>query len=248
MDRYAEEVKDEEKELQVAIDECWPVEKIRWIREHTLAITKGRRGGAEIDLQRQNVLLKWIDEQLPIIASECQRSVIGTQATNDCRSASISTNLGKRKRSSDQTCHVKNSRRRVQFTEPSNTKSLPVENADARDLEACAGGGHLHALDISKTVHTKSSPQRTNSSRRDRTRLDPVRRRNEERSVSGGIDHECPPPKACWLLDHATITGRGRAHFSEAERTVRDVACCRKRISPACPFVSSLQDSGTGAC
>jgi hypothetical protein len=116
----------------VAIDECWPVEKIRWIREHTLAITKGRRGGAEIDLQRQNVLLKWIDEQLPIIASECQRSVIGTQATNDCRSASISTNLGKRKRSSDQTCHVKNSRRRVQFTEPSNTKSLPVEPADAR--------------------------------------------------------------------------------------------------------------------
>ena len=77
------------------------MEKIRWIREHTLAIMKERRGSAEIDLQRQNVLLKWIDKQLPIIASECQTLAISRHVLNNCRSALISTSLGKRKRSAN---------------------------------------------------------------------------------------------------------------------------------------------------
>jgi hypothetical protein len=39
---------------------------------------KGGRGTAKTELERQNVLLKWIDEQLPIIASECQTPTIST--------------------------------------------------------------------------------------------------------------------------------------------------------------------------
>lgn len=70
MDHYAEGVKRQEKRLQAAIDAGRPADEIKMIREDTLAIMKGRRGGAEIELERRNVLLKWIDEQLPIIASE----------------------------------------------------------------------------------------------------------------------------------------------------------------------------------
>jgi hypothetical protein len=212
MEHYAEEVKGQEKRLQAAIDAELPAEKIAMIRDDTLAIMKGRRGGAEIHLQRQNVLLKWIDEQLPIIASECQASALSMQATNDCRSASTSTNLGKRKRSADESCHVKDSRRRVEFAEPCDTESLPVKNADARGsrpagrtksqapqppntrhrrhtnahLDACADGDSIHTLDISSSAHRKSSPKRTNSSRRDRTGLNPIQAKSERRSVRAG--------------------------------------------------------------
>ena len=212
MDRYAEEVKGQEKRLQAAIDAGRPADKIKMIREHSLALMKGRRGGAEIELERQNVLLKWIDEQLPIIASECQTSAISTHLPNECQSASISTNLGKRKRSANDTGHVKDSRRRVEFAEPCDTELLPVKNADIRDsrlaglpksqaprtpntrqrrhrnahLEACADGDTIHTLDISNPVHRKSSPKRTNSSRRDRTRVNPVQTQRERRSVRAG--------------------------------------------------------------
>ena len=211
-ERYAEEVKNEETELQAAIDANLPVNKIKWMRDHTLAITKARRGGAEIELQRQNVLLKWIDEQLLIIASECQTSVIGTHVSNDCESPSVSTSLGKRKRSTDQAGHVKDSRRRVEFAEPCDTELPPVKHADVRSskpanlpeseaprtpntgrrrhrnahLEARANGDIIHSLDISGPVHRKSSPKRTNSSRRDRTRVIPVQTQRERRSVRAG--------------------------------------------------------------
>ena len=209
MDRYAEGVKRQEKRLQAAIDAGRPADEIKMIREDTLAIMKGRRGGAEIELERQNVLLKWIDEQLPIMTSECQTSAISTHIPNDCQSASTGTNLGKRKRSANQTDHVKDSRRRVEFAEPCDTESLPVKNADVRGsrpadrpkreaprtpntryqrhrntpLEACADGDPIHTLEISKPVHWKSSPQRTNSCRGDRTSLNAVQTQSERRSV-----------------------------------------------------------------
>lgn len=153
---------------------------------------KARRGGAEIGLERQNVLLKWIDEQLPIIASEC-------------RTSAISTNLGERKRSVNDTGHVGDSRRRVEFAEPCNTELFPVKNVDDRGsrlaglpktqaprtpntrhrrhrnthLEACADGDVIHTSEISCPVRSKSPPKRTNTSRRDRARVNPVQTQSE---------------------------------------------------------------------
>ena len=214
MERYAEEVKDEETRLQVAIDEGRPPDKIEWIRQHVIPITKARRGTAKRELERQNVLLKWIDEQLHSIASECQTSAISTNVPNDCQSVSKGTSLGKRKRSTDQIGHVKDSRRRVEFAEPCDTELPPVRNADIRGsrfagrpksqasrtpntrhrrhrnthLEACAGGDTIHTLDVSDSVRRKSSPKRTNSSRRECTRVNPVQTQREGCSVRAGSD------------------------------------------------------------
>ena len=208
-ERYAEGVKRQEVRLQEAIDAGQSVEKIEMIREHSLALMEGGRGGAEISLERQNILLKWIDEQLPIIASECQTSVISTHLPNDCQSTSIGTSLGKRKRSIDQTGHVKDSRRRVEFAEPCDTESPPVKHADVRSskpadipeseaprmpntrrwrhrnahMEACADGDTIHTLNISSLAHRKPSPKRTNPSERVRTRVKPVQTQSERRSV-----------------------------------------------------------------
>jgi hypothetical protein len=212
MDRYAEEVKEQEERLQAAIDAELPAEKIAMIREHSLALMEGRRGGAEIELERQNVLLKWIDEQLPIIASECQMPAISTHVPNDCQSASIGTSLGKRKRSTYQTGQVKDSRRRVEFAELCDPGILPIKDADIRDstfanlpeseaprarntrhqrhrnghLEARAYGDTIHTLDNSNPVQRKSSPKRTNSSRRGRTTVNPVQTHSERCSVRAG--------------------------------------------------------------
>jgi hypothetical protein len=53
-------------------------------------------------------------------------------------------------------------------------------------VEACADGDTIHTLDISGPVHRKSSPERTNSSRRDRTRVNSVQMQRERRSVRAG--------------------------------------------------------------
>ena len=212
IERYAEGMKRQEKRLQAAIDTGRPADEIKIIREHSLALMKGGRGTAKTELERQNVLLKWIDEQLPIIASERQTPTISTHVPNDCQSTSIGTSLGKRKRLASQTGHAKDSRRRVKFVEPCNTELLPVKNTDDRDSrlaglpksqaprtpntrqqhyrnahqEAGADGDVIHTSDISGPVHRKSSPKRTNSSRRDRTRVNPVQTQRERRSIRAG--------------------------------------------------------------
>ena len=173
---------------------------------------KGRRGGAEIELERQKVLLKCIDEQLPIIASECQTSAFSTHLPNDYQTASIGTSLGKRKRPAHPTSHVKDSRRRVEFAEPRDTALSPVKNADDRGsrlaglpktqaprtpntghrrrrnahLEAYADGDTIHTSDISSLVRRRSPIKRTNPSRRDRARVNPVQTPRERRSVRAG--------------------------------------------------------------
>ena len=211
-ERYAEGVKRQEKRLQAAIDASRPADEIKMIREHSLALQEGARGGAEIELARQNVLLKWIDEQLPIIASESQTSAISAHLSNECQSTSISTNLGKRKRSVNDAGHVKDSRRRVEFAEPCDTELSPVKNADDRGsrlaglaktqaprtpntrhrrhrnthLESCADGGVIHTSDISGPVRSKSPPKRTNPSRRDRARVNPVQTQRGRRAVQAG--------------------------------------------------------------
>ena len=84
---------------------------------------------AEIELQRQAVLLKWIDEQLPIIASKCQTSDIrsGTQGDHQL----TSKNLVKRKRAMEESAHVKDSRSKVKFVDiHDSTVSLTVNTND----------------------------------------------------------------------------------------------------------------------
>ncbi|CAK3830261.1 Hypothetical predicted protein [Lecanosticta acicola] len=107
----ADGIERQEKTLQIAINAGEPAEKIEAIRNH-LEILRGRHSGAERDLQRQTVLLNWIDGQLPMIASECQGSLSVTNSTKDYHSPSNSASSGKRKRSTEQTGDVDYSDRR----------------------------------------------------------------------------------------------------------------------------------------
>ena len=212
---------------------------------------KGGRGTAKTELERQNVLLKWIDEQLPIIASECQMPTISTHVPNDCQSASKGTSLGKRKRSTDQTGHIKDSRRRVEFAEPCDTELPPIKHANVRSsnpadlpeseaprapnnrhqrhrnthLEACADGDVIHTSDISGSVHRKSSPKRTTSSRRDRTRVNPVQTQRERRSVRAGSNSSGLLQQPAATLVEEEVT------FQKLEEELATSATSRKRRS-----------------
>ena len=226
-----------------------------WEYKKVDRLEEDRERYADEVLPRQNVLLKWIDEQLLIIASECQTSVIGTHVSNDCESPSVSTSLGKRKRSANQTGHVKDSRRRVEFVEPCDTESLPVKNADIRESrradlsksqaprkpntrqrrhrnahqEACADGDTIHTLDISNSVHRKSSSRRTNSSRRDRTRVDPVQTQGERRSVRAGSNSS------------------GLRQEPAATSTEEEIAFQKSKVEPTTSVASSKRRSSTAS-
>jgi hypothetical protein len=58
-----------------------------------LPLLKDRLEGAEIDLQRQRVLLKWVDEQIRMIAAESP-----VPKADDTQRRSTKSTLGKRKR------------------------------------------------------------------------------------------------------------------------------------------------------
>lgn len=207
-EQYAEGVTRQEKRLQAAIDAGEPQEKVDMIRDHTLAILKGRRGGARIDLERQSVFLKWIDEQLPIIAFECKTSTLSTQAPNDCQPPSRGTSLGKRKRLADQIGHIKTSRRRVGFADSCDPEPSPARNAVNRNsrptslksqalmtpntrhrthrhntTKACGDHEKIVTLDYPAPVHRKSPPNPTNSSRRSSTRPTSVQSQCEGHSI-----------------------------------------------------------------
>ena len=198
-ERYAGEVQEQQERLQAAIDEDQPAEEIEWIRDHSLALMEGRRGGAGIDLERQNVLLKWIDEQLPIIASECQTSTTGKHLPNGCQSPSEGVSLGKRKRSTNQTGHVRDCRRRVGFAdlsdlEPSPAKSQPPKRRHVRHrqhrrkpMEAPADGDTIPVFDISVPMQCRFSSKPMNSSTRSRRRAVPVQAQRESCSIREGL-------------------------------------------------------------
>ena len=212
-ERYAEGVKRQEKRLQAAIDAGEPAEEIEWIRDHSLALMEGGRGGAEIDLERQSVLLKWIDEQLHIIASECQTSANSTPVLENGPPASVGTSLGKRKRSTDHPGHVKDCRRRVEFAGSCDLERSPAKNAVDRNaeaasvhksqpsnrsntrhredrrkpMEACADGESIPVLDISVPMHCRFSPKPTNSARRSRTRATSVQAQRKSHSTRAGL-------------------------------------------------------------
>ena len=207
-ERYAGEVQEQEERLQTAIDEDQPAEEIEWIRDHSLALMEGRRGGAEIDLGRQNVLLKWIDEQLPIIASECQTSITSKHLPNGCQSSSEGVSLGKRKRSTNQTGHVRDCRSRVEFADSSDLEPSPAKISCDRDrnhkspppkrrrsrhrqhrrkpMEAPADGDTIPVFDISVPMQCRFSPKPMNSSRRRRGRAVSVQAHRESCSIGAG--------------------------------------------------------------
>ena len=148
IERAAKELKTSQKGLQAAIAAGRPVDRIKWIKEQGVAYDKAQRGTAERELKRHAVFLKWIDEQLPIIASECQSSGIRSESRDDHQSDSVSTHLGKRKRSTedatDRTAghrkltksrHVTDGRRKGEVDNtPESAASLTI-NTDSRDLE-----------------------------------------------------------------------------------------------------------------
>jgi len=140
MERAGEDLKVSESRLQAAIDAGRPADKIEWIKGQGVAIHKARRGTAELELKRHAVFLKWMDEQLPIIASDI-RSEIG----DNLQLSSISTHLGKRKRSTedamDRTAgqrkiskshHVTDSRRKGELEKGPGSTVSPAINTDSQ--------------------------------------------------------------------------------------------------------------------
>ena len=200
-----------ESQLQAAINEGQAADRIDWIKEQGVAAYEGRRGTAEIKLERQAVLLEWIDEQLPIIASECASSYICSDTRDDRQSTSISTNLRKRKRSAEESSHMKNGRRKVAFAEPPNSAVPPAINTNERDFILYASpqrkagrhsrhqrprnthrGAHAvlsptHGSESSKPSQKKPSPKPANFSRsRSHAKLDLVQTESEQLSIQAG--------------------------------------------------------------
>ena len=103
MERAVEDKKRSESRLQAAIDKGQPADEIEWMKQQGVVIHEARRGTAERELKRHAVFLKWIDEQLPIIASECAPSGINSEIGDDRQLSSVSTHLGKRKRAKEDT-------------------------------------------------------------------------------------------------------------------------------------------------
>ena len=96
-----EELKVSESRLQAAIAAGQPADEIEWIQQQGVGNEQARRGTAKRESSRQVVFLRWIDEQLPIIASECAVSGNRSEIRNDHQSSSVSTHLGKRRRSTE---------------------------------------------------------------------------------------------------------------------------------------------------
>ena len=132
MEQAAEAEKLSETRLQAAIDAEQPADRIEWIKEQGVARHEARRGTAGIELRRQAVLLKWIAEQLPMIAAECRTSGFRSAAQDTRRSNLISTNLGKRKRSMEDPAQIKDSRRKVEFADHPSPTLSPVINTNSR--------------------------------------------------------------------------------------------------------------------
>ena len=176
IERAAKELKTSEEELQAAIAAGRPADRINRIQEQGVGYDKAQRRTAERKLKRHAVFLKWIDEQLPIIASECQLSGIRSESRDEHQSDSVSTHLGKRKRSTEdatdrtaghrklsKSCHVTNGRAKVEVDNtPDSAASLPI-NTDSRDLEL---------VDLPQHSVRGSQPQRSKriaTSRREAT-------------------------------------------------------------------------------
>ncbi|KAK5017423.1 hypothetical protein LTR16_001574 [Cryomyces antarcticus] len=73
--KYAEmRLKLSQERLQAAQEAGQSAQSIELIKEYGVAHWKGEMGSARIDLERHDILLRWIDEQLPKVASECGSS------------------------------------------------------------------------------------------------------------------------------------------------------------------------------
>ena len=100
---YAEKKKKSEEELRHAIEAGEPAEEIWGIQEYGVDAMEGKRGTAELELEQQTVLLRWIDEQIESMASEDAASHLGASAHDSPQSVTANIRPNKRKRSSDDT-------------------------------------------------------------------------------------------------------------------------------------------------
>lgn len=135
-----------EGRLQAAIAAGKSADEVQSIKEQGIVIHEARRGPAEIELKRQNIFLKWIDKQLPIIAFEFRPSGIRSEIRDDHKPSLVSTHLGKRKRSTKETTdraashwklpkssHAKDSCRKVEVDNTPDSAVSLVINTDSRD-------------------------------------------------------------------------------------------------------------------
>ncbi|KAK4974078.1 hypothetical protein LTR66_011091 [Elasticomyces elasticus] len=71
MKRAEMELELAQKELQAAVEANQPPQSIELIKDFGIAYWQGRKGTAIMDLAEHDILLRWIDQQLPTIAQEC---------------------------------------------------------------------------------------------------------------------------------------------------------------------------------
>ena len=165
MKRAEADYKASEIRLQAAIDANLPAEEIEVKRMFGVGHDEARRGTAEADLKRQAVLLKWIDEQLPIIASECRQLGPRSETRGDHQSSSTSTHLGKRKRSMKETTDLAISRRKLARScrgrennqHTPNSVASPVINANNQN-STLAALAQQHPQRGKKVAHSRREP------------------------------------------------------------------------------------------
>lgn len=87
MENAAKDKKVSEGRLHAAIAAGKSANEKQSMKEHGVIVHEARRGTAEIKLKRQNMYLKWIDEQLPIISYECQASGMRSETRNHHQSS-----------------------------------------------------------------------------------------------------------------------------------------------------------------
>jgi len=150
-----------EEELQVMIAQGRPESEIEWMKNETVAWGKGRRGTVRRDLERHAVLLKWIDEQIPLIASESTASCSQLVAL-DHESCPPSTHSRKRKQPSEDT--VISTENPFDISRP---KRKRMDSKNAHSAPSPAPVGALH----SEIGHASSLESRLQSSKR--TKLSP---------------------------------------------------------------------------
>ena len=155
IERAEEDLKTSERELQASIVAGHPADRINWIKVQGVAYDKARRGTAQRELKRHAVFLKWIDEQLLMVASECAPLDVPSHFQDHDQSSSVKSQLGKRKRSTEDIIDHTASHRKL-------SKSCHQMNSGSKS--------ELHSapsFTVSSVINTSSQDSRLVDSRED---------------------------------------------------------------------------------
>jgi len=95
-----------QEKLRVAVEAGQSAQSIEWIKEYGVAHWQGRMGTARRQLEKHNLLLRWVDQQLPMIASECRSLSQGLECFHYSESTGARAVLNKPQLGSEAAGHL----------------------------------------------------------------------------------------------------------------------------------------------